>query len=70
MILLKNLNSRNMTHRLIYNHIITAENITILNEDLKIISNINNSLIFDSDPSRIIIRFCLKLQIVRYYFDI
>ena len=37
-----------------------------LYEDLQIISNRNVSLSFDSNPSRILFRFCVKLQINRY----
>ena len=44
-------------------------NIQSSQEDLKIISNINNSLSFDSNSTRVIFRFCVKLQITRFYFS-
>ena len=64
MILLKNVEGTNN------NQIIFGErNIQNSQEDLKIISNINNSLSFDSNSTRVIFRFCVKLQITRFYFS-
>ena len=71
MILLKSIKQNlNLTITENQSQIIYGErNILSSKEDLKLISMINNSLIFDSNSSRIMFRFCIKLKIIRYSFS-